>query len=330
MGQTKQHYIPQCYLRRFTDDDVHINTYDKVNSKQYRVPVSTVCCINDLYTLSDEYVEQSNKENGGNINKLSIEKDLFSKDVEPLYSQFLSQLDEIKEEWVSGKDQYRLIYEEKKELALHIATQYLRHPVIGDAEADNYMRFEQAGLDMVKEIMAVQTGKDEFRKLDVKPVCEKPALHAMLTYMDYDSLLKCAGILANFHFVFWVSKDNEFYTSDFPVTVEPHVKDAQCLYDGLVQFGGEVMMPLSPSLSVSLYDYNFFKDKQELDGCFIEADAKEVRRQNLIKYFYASRQVFSLKNDFNLIKSFNQINGGEHIFMKPHLKAEVVSGLGRY
>lgn len=330
MGQTKQHYIPQCYLHRFTDDGIHINTYDKVSSKEYRVPVSTVCCINDLYTLSDEFVEQNNKENGGNINKFSIEKDLFSKDVEPLYSQYLSQLDGIKEEWISGRGRYRLTYEEKKELALHLAIQYLRHPVVGDAEVDNYMKLEQAGLDMLKEMMAIQTGEDEFRKLDVKAVCEKPALHAKLTYMDYDSLLKCAGILAKFHFVFWISKDDEFYTTDFPVTVEPHVKDSRCLYGGLVQYGGEVMIPLSPSLSVSLYDYNYFKNKQELDGCFIEAGAKEVRRQNLIKYFYASRQVFSLKNDFSLIKSYCQVNGGEHVFMKPHLKAEVVSGLGRY
>lgn len=326
----KQHYIPRCYLRRFSDNDRSVYAYDKLNSKSYTASLMSVCCKDDMYTLSDEYVEKSNAETGGHVNKLSIEKDLFAKDIEPLYSQLLSQIDEIKEEWISGKDHYRLNYDEKKELALHITTQYLRHPVIGDAEVDNYMRFEQAGIDMLKHILAVQERNEEFEKLEVKAVCEKPALHANLTYMNYEELVKCANIMANNIFVFWISKSNEFYTSDFPIAIEPHDKNSRSIYCGLIQYGGEVTMPLSPSLSVSIYDHRYFKDKKGIDGCFIEADPKEVRRLNLIRYFYASRHVFSLKNDFSIVESFYKLNGNKHLFMKPNLKAEVVSGLGRY
>ena len=89
-------------------------------------------------------------------------------------------------------------------------------------------------------------------------------------------------------------------------------------------------MPLSPSLSVSIYDYQYFENKKELDGCFIEADSKEVRRQNLIRYFYASRHVFSLNNDFSLVESYCHLNGDNNVFVKPNLRAEVMSGLGRY
>ena len=129
----KQHYIPRCYLRRFSDNDKSIIAYDKISSKSYRASLMSVCCQEDMYTLSDEYVNRTKVETSGNINPLTIEKDLFAKDIEPLYSQILSQIDEIQDEWVSGKGQYRLNYYEKKEIALHIATQYLRHPVIGDA-----------------------------------------------------------------------------------------------------------------------------------------------------------------------------------------------------
>lgn len=326
----KQHYIPRCYLRRFSDNGKSIYAYDKLRSKSYRASLMSVCFQEDMYTLSDEYVYRANTEIGSDINNLSIEKDLFAKDVEPLYSQLLSQIDEIKEEWISGKDKYKLTYEEKKELALHIVTQFLRHPVVGDAEVDNYMRFEQANLDMLKHILAVQEGNDDFRNLEVKVVCEKPALHATLTYMNYEELMQCASIMANNIFVFWVSTNNEFYTSDFPIAVEPHIKNSKSFYSGLIQYGGEVIMPLSPSLSVSIYDYHYFENKKELDGCFIEADAKEVRRQNLIRYFYTSRHVFSLKNDFSLVEAYYHYNGSNHVFMKPNLKAEVVSGLGRY
>ena len=97
----KQHYIPRCFLRRFSDNDRSIYAYDKLNSKSYTASLMSVCCKDDMYTLSDEYVEKSNAETGGHVNKLSIEKDLFAKDIEPLYSHLLFQIDEIKEEWIS-------------------------------------------------------------------------------------------------------------------------------------------------------------------------------------------------------------------------------------
>jgi hypothetical protein len=327
----KQHYIPRCYLKRFSDNEKSIYTYDKKASKSYQASMMAVCCEKDIYTLSDEYVKKSREEAKGKpINNLTIEKDHFAHDVEPLYSQFLSQLDEIKDEWMSGKDKYRLNYYEKKELALHIATQYLRHPIIGDAEVDNYMRFEQANVDMVKHIMAVQTGNEAFNDLEVKVTCEKPALHARLTYMDYDMLMKCAGIMARNYYVFKVSKGNDFYSSDFPIAVSPHVLEVQHLYSGLVQYGGELMMTLSPSIALSIYDRHYFKDKEELDGCFVEATDKEVRRYNMMQYFYATRHVFCYKNDFRLIEFIYNMRGGSHEYMTPNLNAEVVSGLGRY
>ena len=48
----------------------------------------------------------------------------------------------------------------------------------------DYMRLERESLDMIKEIMAVQTGEDGFRKLQIKLECEKPVLGANLTFMS--------------------------------------------------------------------------------------------------------------------------------------------------
>lgn len=326
----KQHYIPRCYLRKFSDNEKSIFAYDKVNSKSYKTSLMSVCCEEDTYTLSDNYVNRSREENGRPINSLSIEKEHFSHFIEPSYSQLLSQIDEIKEDWILGKEKYRLSYYEKKELALHIATQYFRHPKIGDAEVDNYLRLEQASVDMLKYVLAKQTDNEGLEKLKIEVSCEKPALHAMLTYMDYDELMKCAEVMANNIFVFWVSRAGDFYTSDFPVMVEPHVKDVGNQYCGLVQYGGEILMSLSPSLALSIFDRDHFKDKDDMDSSFVIADDKEIRRHNLMRYFYAQRHVFSYRNDFSLIENFYQLNGRKHIFMTPHLKAEIVSGLGRY
>lgn len=325
----KQHYIPRCYLRRFSDNDKSINTYDKINSKKYRASLMSVCCDNDLYTLSDEYVKKSREEDGSAINNLTIEKGHFAGVVEPLYSQLLLDIDKIQREWVSGTDCYRLNYYEKAELALHVATQYLRHPLIVDAEVNNYLRLEQASVDMVKSIMASQSGNEGLEKMEIKVECEKPALHAMMTYMNYDELMKCAAAMAENFYIFWVSKGGDFYTSDFPVAVESHVNDAGHSCRGLSIYGGELMMSLSPSLALSIYDRHYFKSKEDMDGFFIVADDKEVRRRNMMNYFYAQRHVFSRKNDFSLIE-FIHHKEGKHIYLSPNLKAEIISGLGRY
>lgn len=325
----KKHYIPRCYLKRFSDNEKSIHTYDKLHCKRYNASMMSVCCEDDIYTMSDEYVKSSNEEGRSTIDKFSIESGHFAKTVEPLYSQMLNQIDEIKEEWMSGKDHYRLLHMEKRELALHIVTQYFRLPQIGDSMVDDYVRMEKAGLDMVKHIMSVQTGNEGFKKLEIGIKCEKPALHANLSYLNDETLMSFAESIANNIFVFWVSSEKEFYTSDFPIVVSPHVEDVRPMYMGLAQYGGELTIPLSSEIVLSVYDRRYFNDKESLDGSFIKADAKEIRRQNLLRYFYASRHVFSYKNDFSLIDFYYGLYG-KHKFMKPNLKSEIVSGLGKY
>lgn len=325
----KQHYIPRCYLRRFSKNKKCIYSYDKIHSKQYNASMMAVCCEDDLYTMSDEYVRSNNEEGKSTIDNLSIEKEHFAKMVEPLYLKMLNQIEEVKDEWMSGRDFYRLIHSEKRELALHIVTQYFRLPQLGNSMVDDYMRMQTAMLDMAKHILAVQTGNNVFKKLKVGIKCERPALHANLSYLNDDTLMSFAEAIANNIYVFWVSPDKDFYTSDFPIVVSPHLEDVRPTYMGLAQYGGELTMPLSPEIVVSIYDREYFKDKVSLDGSFIKADAKEVRRQNLMRYFYASQHVFSYKNDFSLIDFLYLLNG-KHIFKKPNLRTTIVSGLGEY
>ena len=255
----KQHYIPRCYLKRFSDNEKSIHTYDKQHSKRYNASLMSVCCEDDLYTMSDEYVRSNNEEGKSTIDKLSIESDHFAKTVEPLYSQILNQIDEIKDEWMAGKDRYRIMHVEKKELALHIVTQYFRLPQIGDSMVDDYVRMERAGMDMIKHIMSVPTGNEELKKLEIGIKCEKPALHATLSYLNDETLMSFAEAIAKNIFVFWVSSEKEFYTSDFPIVVSPHVEDARPMYMGLAQYGGEMTIPLSPEIVLSVYDRGYFK-----------------------------------------------------------------------
>lgn len=325
----KQHYIPQCYLRRFSNNERSIYTYDKMLSKSYTAPLMSVCCEDDLYSISDEFIKKSQSEGKTNINRLSIEHNFFANDVEPLFSNILKVIDDIKNEWLAGKNHYKLQYDEKKELALHIVMQYFRHPHIKKNAVDNYLRLERAEIDMVKEMLSAKTGRDEYRNMDIDVTCEPPVLHANLTYMNDEVLMDCAEAIASNIFVFWISHGNDFYMSDFPIIISPHIPDAQSCYMGLSQKGGELTIPLSSDLVLSIYDVDYFNKIKDRDGCFIEASDKEIRRQNYLRYIYATRHVFSLKNDFKLIEFICKQNG-KHIFMKPNHRIEIVSGIGKY
>ena len=321
----KQHFLPRCYLRRFSENGNSIMTYDKINCKSYNASLMAVCCINDLYKISEEYINECNDE----INELSIEQDYFAQKIEPMLDQYLKALDNIKKGWDNVDDKYKVNYYEKKELALHIATLYYRLPDVMDSIVNNHIRFEKAGADMLKHILAIQTGDKTFDELNLKLSCEKPVLHAQLSYMNNELLMQCASDMARNIFVFWVSKEKEFYTSDFPIVVKPHCKNAIPKYEGLVQYGGEIMMTLSPDMAVSIYDRDFFKGKECFDACFIEADNKEIRRHNWMNYLYAKRHVFSLNGNFDILDCIYKMNG-KHEFLAPNLSMEIKSGLGDY
>jgi hypothetical protein len=325
----KQHYIPRFYLRRFSDDGKSIHTYDKQLAKVYNASMMSVCCEDDIYTISDDFVKKSNME-GGKINKLSLEQEHFARTEEPLFLQLLKEIDEIRNEWVSGKEHYRLKHIEKRELALHIVTLFFRHPKLKESTVNDYLRMENAEIDMVKAFLAKQKNDDSINDLKINVTCEAPVLHANLTYKDNETLMGFADAIASNIWIFEVSKGGDFYTCDFPIVVEPHVENARPMYMGLAQYGGELTFPLSPNLVLSVFDKEYFKDKEKDDCSFIIVGDKEIRRQNMLRYFYASRHVFSIKNDFKLIDIIYKIRGRQHVFMNANFKTEIISGLGRY
>lgn len=258
----KQHYIPRCYLKRFSDNDKSIFTYDKQQSKAYPASMMSVCCEDDMYSISDSYIEKNNEETGSHLNRLSLEHSHFANSVEPMFSQLLQSIDVIKDEWISQREQYRLQFKEKRELALHLVTQFFRHPQLKDSTVDDYLRMEKAGIDMVKWILAKEKGDESINDLKIDVQCEAPVLHAQLTYLNNETLMDFADAIASNIWMFLVSKNSDFYTSDFPIVVEPHVKNARPMYMGLAQYGGELTYPLSPSLMLVVFDKVYFIEKE--------------------------------------------------------------------
>ena len=65
----------------------------------------------------------------------------------------------------------------------------------------DYIRMEMAGIDMVKEMVAVHTGDNEFRNRKIGVTCEKLAMHASISYLDGDNLMTFADVMVSNIFV---------------------------------------------------------------------------------------------------------------------------------
>lgn len=324
----RQHYIPKSYLKRFSDSEKSIYAYDKLQSKEYPASLKSVCCEDDMYSISESYIKD-NQEFNENINRLSLEKDFFAEKIEPMLNESIEALDIIKEEWISGKEYYHLQFGEKKELALHLLILFFRHPLLKDSIIKDYIRIEKANIDIIKCFLAKEENNESINDIEVNIECENSVFHAQHTYMKFNELQIYADILAKNIWVFSVSEKDEFFTSDFPIIVDSHVKNVVPHCFGLAQYGGKLTFPFSPSLLLTIYDRGYFKAKEEDDCKFLIADDKEIIHNNIHRYLYAQRHVFSKNKDFSIINNIKKIKGN-HIFLKPDFKTKIISGLGRY
>ena len=78
---TRHHYIPQCYLRNFTEDGKCVWVYDKARSKSYHTAISSICYKDDFYKIEKESLPQTDEK----INGLTIETVFFARGIENIW-----------------------------------------------------------------------------------------------------------------------------------------------------------------------------------------------------------------------------------------------------
>jgi len=315
MGKNKkQHYIPQCYLRLFSDDKKHIWTFDKEKGQEYSSAISDVCTKNDFYTISDDYIT-----NNEQISPLSIEKDFFAVEYEPKYSEYLLYINNMALEAIhDSSNRMNLKDEQKNKFAKLIAIQWLRLPSIRYENESSFEDLMPEMLRLFSEGLAKETNNPEIAKLNIKAsIVDKSVHHAKCTFLDDNLVGVYANELSKNIWIFSYSCDGDFYTSDFPITVSPHVQGVRPICQGLAQYGAELTFPLSKNLALTIWDKEFFKDKINDDLSLTIATPKEIRAFNAVRYAYAQRQLFCNKNNFDVVKSLTKTNP---IFLNPFSK----------
>lgn len=318
---TRQHYIPQTYLSNFVEKGKAVWVYNKNNSKKYLTSIDKICYTEDFYSLDEKTIQES----GGTLNRLSIEKNFFAKNVEVKWSTLLKQLVDAVELNIQQNPRSILVLddESKKLLAQHIVIQFMRLPEYRQLHEDS----QESLIRSIKKIMDCENARKASNYGAIQDSLNKKRDSAFDHYIyGFGSEEKVDGFvsqLVNNYWELYISPDDYYYTSDFPITVEPHVKDARLECLGLTMYGAEVTFPLTKKLLLKIWDYRYFPNKKETDGEFIYASDRFVRQANIRQYLYARNIVISSSDDFSIPESIKNKEGHE-VSMHPNFNPSLM------
>ena len=322
-AHTKHHYIPQCYLRGFAHNNGRtVYAYDKCCSGIKDMSIKSVCTIDNLYEISNRYAD--NFIDGSKMNQLMLEKEHFADHIEPTYSAIIKQVTAIKDECLNTPStNIGLCYEDKFLIAKLIVIQFLRLPEVMKAIMSVYNSIEQDTYKSIQGIISRDFNIPEVEKINMELDEGGAFVYAKIALCNDEFIDPIAGRMAQNYWTFNISESGGFYTSEFPIIVEPLVKDAILQDFGLTQYGGVVTFPLTKDILIAIFDREYFADKKHIDGRFFVTSTCTEDYYNRLTYLYAKRFVFAYNNDFTLIDKLTQQQKGTHTFIKPNLQGVV-------
>lgn len=233
----KQHYVPQTYLRQFTEIQGNLYIYDKVKQEIRKQKPSAVGYNKHFYTVEIEGEKD-----------YFIEKFLAEK-VDVLYTDLLTKISN--QSIFNSKDRY--------DLGLFLAAQYLRTP----AQRKNYNQMIESNVKQIGKItysmkrntnqLKAEMKDEEFARIiekgdyDIK-VPPENSLAFLVSFVE-----EMAEMLAKQNIVVLkASKKSEFITSDNPYTMVKEKWAAE--WEGFGVINTTKIFPLSPQYLLLLKD----------------------------------------------------------------------------
>jgi len=158
----KQHYIPQCYLRNFSEDNKHLWVYNKANSKIHTQAIANTAFIKDFYRIAEKIID------GDLINNPNqFEKDFFANSIEPQFNSYLNLIKDKVNDWLANPNQSPILDEEAKQMvSAHIAIQYLRMPNVKDMHIDATKKAYKEAFGIIKGFLKSTVDKIKHDDID--------------------------------------------------------------------------------------------------------------------------------------------------------------------
>ena len=267
----KQHYVPQVYLRNFTDKDSYYYVFDKSTNKKWRQTPSNSGYSKHFYTV-----------------EVDGEKDYF---IEKLLAE---KVDSLLPEIIVNLQRKKVFNEkDRKDLATFLAFQYLRTP----AQRKNYNRMIEKGH---KRILKLLFSMEKYHGLLENKIADDQinSIEHILNSEDYEIAVSKEGslklmlefademiqMLSNHNIiVLEASSKSEFITTDNPYCMVKEKWSESWSGYGVVNTAK--FIPLTPKLAILLKN----PGKKMI---YVKASKSDVRVYNKLAYEWADKYIF--------------------------------------
>ena len=255
----KQHYVPQVYLKGFSQDEKMIYRYDLANESQKLVPISSVCYKKDLYEFKDE--------KGKKIASNYIEKILCEFEAE--FSTHRNELKKFVEENFEKNTICALNPNINAFWVSYIAVQILRRPWLLDIVQKNSEQHFSNDSTFSDEMIRT------FSILFCFPFIKSIMMNEHSLYNILVQTLKKLSL------VIGVDKKDRIYTSDSPV---------YCFGSSLTDIE-KVIFPLTSNKAIYLLSKDYINTFGKI--LVFEMTDYEIDEINLSALYNAHSSIFS-------------------------------------
>lgn len=219
----KHHFVPQCYLKKFSLDNKSVNYYDKVLHLCDNENIEELCQIPNFYKLSqsDPYYIETNFFANKNENKLA---------------RILAYFETI------GIDLDKIPYDKEHRINLsrQIVLQYMRTPLYRDTKSENELTAYYKLLKQILNAYNIEVEKIEF-------IANNKAEFHKTILLENEIIDDIIEGIANANWELLYTSSGEFYTSDNPIAVIAR-NDMPVTYCDAIKYFSELYYPLNSRL----------------------------------------------------------------------------------
>ncbi|WP_217592961.1 DUF4238 domain-containing protein [Cohnella sp. GbtcB17] len=305
-----QHYVPQSYLMRFTDQKNMLYVFDKTQPGKEPFPTSPRNVAGARYFYDIEAKDFDN-----------LPDDFYEQTAEKMFSELEAllkvQIDNIIARFTLTENPYRqtvLSPPEREAFAGQLTMQIIRTADFRDHVISAFNTLTQTHFDLFAAHRLENYVPGDV-KVGIDPNHEKYEHLRMLSNEEFISTL-ILGLLQNFYWSIGVNRtDQPFYTSDNPV-VKRGYKDGKGLvsHQGLLSPGMEIAFPLNSKLILILYEKSYFPQMKDNDNLFMPLDDLDyVTYYNSLQAYQSNKQIYCKEPKFDLLM---KMAASEPDFMK--------------
>jgi hypothetical protein len=304
----RQHFIPQCYLKNFSENEKFVFIYSKTNEKKgYAQSIAKTACKEYFYAIPEKYL---NQEILANIDSNFIEKKILADNIENFYSQLLNKIVKAASEWCVSKDRKEIFNHNERDLfAALIAIQYLRMPNIRDMYWNPQQKAQKVRNEIVDAFKKAHGDIDDSEAVALNRDDDyAPVLHSEF-FLDEKLIADIQDLLIKKNWRYRIATNGTVFTSDNPILLKPHLENQIAYYEGFAMKGVEIIFPISKNIILTIWDDEVFPDYTSENNEFSILTDAELRQYNCYQYIWANEEVYSTKNDFKLIELLKLTNG---------------------